>query len=339
MPDALSISVVMPTLNAERHLDACLSALRAQRYDGEVELLLADAGSTDRTLEIARRHGVDRVLDNPLRSGEAGKSVGVRAARGDAILLLDSDNIIIGEDWLQRMTRPLAEDPDVLGVEPGHFSYHREDGFINRWHALLGAADPLTIYTGNYARQSAVTGRWTELPHEAEPRDGWTRLRLDPRHVPVLGANGFLIRRRAYELIPVGDYLFDLDHVQQLVGAGHQIFARADAGVHHLFCDDVAGYRRKTRRRVDDYFFFAAQGDRTYPWTVSRTRGMADFAASTALVVPVVRQALAGHRAAPDAGAWAWHVAACWITLAIYAVGVIRGRLRPKMLDRSDWRQ
>ena len=72
------VSVVIPTLNAEKYLAECLAALRDQDYPAElVEILLVDAGSTDRTLELAEAHGVDRVLANPLRTGEAGKAVGL----------------------------------------------------------------------------------------------------------------------------------------------------------------------------------------------------------------------------------------------------------------------
>lgn len=333
------ITVVLPTLNAERHLEACLTALRDQDYSGEVDLLVPDAGSTDRTREIVTAFG-GRLLDNPLKSGEAGKAVGVRAATGDLVLLLDSDNIIEGHDWLERMVRPFVEDPDVVGCEPARFVAGAADHYINRWHALLGAADPLTIHVGNYARDSVLTGTWTDFPHVSESRDGWERVELDPRAVPVLGANGFMIRRSAYGVRPVGDYLFDLDYVHDLVQAGHRVYGRPDVAVRHLFCDSVSGFRRKTRRRVDDFFYFAGEGGRSYPWTARRrTRGIVSFIMSTVLVLPVVCEALDGHRRAPDARAWAWHVAACWITLGVYSAGVIRGRLRPRMLSREGWRQ
>lgn len=330
---------MIPTLNAERHLEACLRSIREQDYEGELEILLVDAGSTDRTLAIAKEFRVDRVLPNPLRSGEAGKAVGVKATTGDLILLIDSDNTLIGTDWLTKMVRPFVEDPDVMGCEPARFARIDGDHFINRWHALLGAADPLTIYVGNYARESAVTGTWTGYPHMTENRNDWERIELDPNWVPVLGANGFMIRRDAYELVPVGDYLFDLDHIYDLATAGHTTFARADVAVHHAFCDGVAKFHKKTRRRVDDFFYFASEGRRSYPWKRSQNRGILKFALSTALIAPVLMQAIHGHLRRPDPVAWAWHPVACWITLLTYVSGTIRGRLRPRALDRDNWKQ
>ena len=54
---------------------------------------------------------------------------------------------------------------------------------------------------------------------------------------------------------------------------------------------------------------------------------------------PVLLSAIRGYRRVPDAAAWAWHPVACWITLVTYATGVVRGRLRPRMLSRDDWKQ
>ncbi len=334
-----SVSVVIPTLNAERHLASCLGSLRMQRYGGEVEVVLVDAGSSDQTLAIARRFDVDRILPNPLSSGEAGKAIGVNAATGDLVLLLDSDNSLVGSDWMIKMVQPFLENARVIGCEPARFAYRKSDHPINRWHALLGAADPLTIYTGNYARNSVLTGTWTGCPYTAIAHEGWDQVELDRRSVPVFGANGFLIRRDAYALRPVDDYLFDLDHIHELVATGRTTFARVDCAVSHAFCDGISKFRSKTRRRVDDFFFFSSRDQRSYPWTSNRRRGIADFALSTVLVIPVVKDALRGHRLAPDAVAWAWHPVACWITLLTYCAGVIRGRIRPRMLSRENWQQ
>jgi len=47
------ISVVLPILNEERHLEESISAILAQQYSGEFEVILALGPSTDRTNEIA----------------------------------------------------------------------------------------------------------------------------------------------------------------------------------------------------------------------------------------------------------------------------------------------
>lgn len=340
MTDLPLVSVVLPTLNAERYLGECLDALLAQDWPRDrLEILLCDAFSTDATRAIAAERGVDRILDNSLRTAEAGKALGIRAARGELICSVDSDNVVVGRDWLRRMTRPLIEDPEVFGSEVARFHYRREDGVINRWHALTGVADPLTLYTGNYARDSLLTGTWTGFAHVCESREGWERVTLTPGQIPVLGANGFVLRRSVTKDLPVRDYHFDLDYVHELVRSGRAVVARVDATVRHYFCDGPHQYARKTRRRADDFFFFQSEGQRTYPWTdARRLRGVADFVLCTVLLLPQLRDTARGMRRRPDP-AWLWHLPACWITLVLYAVAVVRGRLAPKALDREGWRQ
>lgn len=332
------ISVLMPTLNAQKYLDECLGALRAQDYPRElVEIVVADGGSTDATLDIARAHGVEQIVPNPLRTGEAGKAAALRVATKELILHVDSDNVVVGPDWLRRMVAPLA-DPEVISSEALRWEYRREDHFINRYQALTGVNDPMAIFVGNYDRYSVLTRRWTDYPFRSEPRDGWEKVWLSPEHVPTMGANGYLVRREAYDGLDVGDYLFDIDAVHDLVQQGHTCVARVDVPIRHYFCDSVARFHKKTKRRTDDFFFFSAQGRRSYPWTSRQRAGVVRFVVSTVLVVPLLVQVARGFRRKRDP-AWLFHVAACWITLVDYAAGTIKGRLRPRMLDRKDWSQ
>ena len=112
------LSVVIPTLTSEKTLAQCLKAIRGQSWpmDG-YEIVIADAGSSDRTLEIARDFRVDTIADNPLKTGEAGKAAGIKAARGDVIALIDSDNILPGPYWFKEMLAPFS-DSEIIASEP-----------------------------------------------------------------------------------------------------------------------------------------------------------------------------------------------------------------------------
>lgn len=333
-----SVSAVIPTLNSEKYLDECLRSLRSQDYGGDLEIVLVDAGSSDRTLAIAREHSVDQLLENPLRTGEAGKAVGFRAAKAELILTLDSDNVIVGTDWLARMVAPF-DDPEIASTQALRWDYRRSDHYITRWAALAGVTDPLVLYVGNYDRYSYVTGRWTDYPHDAQERDGWTRVVFDPRFVPTMGANGYIVRHEAFDAVPVGDYFFDVDFAWELVQRGYRTVGLVDVAIRHYFCDSLGQFCRKTRRRVDDYLFFRRAGTgRRYPWTSRQKRGIARFVGSSLVVVPLVADVVRGERRQPDP-AWLFHLPACWITLGIYGMGTLRGLVRPRMLERTGWSQ
>jgi succinoglycan biosynthesis protein ExoA len=88
------ISVVAPMRNEAEHVGAVVADLAAQDFDGEVELLVADGGSTDgsvaRLLAACEQRGLAvTVLDNPERYVSHGLNRCVRAATGDLIARVD----------------------------------------------------------------------------------------------------------------------------------------------------------------------------------------------------------------------------------------------------------
>ncbi len=338
-PTLPGVSVVIPTLNSARYLDECLRSIADQDYPRELlEIIIVDGGSRDDTRAIAQRHDVDHILDNQLATGEAGKAMGIHHATRELVLMVDSDNILIGSDWLRRMVRPLVEDPTVVSSECLRWEYRREDHFINRYQALTGINDPMALFIGNYDRWSELRGNWTGYPVTVEHRDGWERVVLDMDRVPTMGANGYLIRRDAYTKIELGDYLFDIDAVHDLVAAGLNVIARVDIPIRHYYCDSVMRFYSKTRRRTDDFFYYRSKGMRTYPWTTHQRLRVLWFVMATVLVLPLLAEVIRGYRKVPDP-AWLFHLPACWVTLAVYAIGTVRGVLRPAALDRTAWSQ
>ncbi len=96
----MRISVVIPTLNEEEALPACLAACA-----GAWEIVVADGGSPDRTVEIALSAGA-RVLHAPRGRG-AQLGAGARAATGDALLFLHADTRL-PQGWDARVRRALS---------------------------------------------------------------------------------------------------------------------------------------------------------------------------------------------------------------------------------------
>ena len=88
------VSVVLPVLNEERHIAACLDSVLTQDYPSDrYEVIVADGGSTDRTRDIvaamARGDPRVRLIDNPGRMQAAGLNRAIAASRGDIIARQD----------------------------------------------------------------------------------------------------------------------------------------------------------------------------------------------------------------------------------------------------------
>ena len=335
------VSVVIPTLNSEKTLGACLGAIRAQSLpESEYEIVIADAGSTDRTLEIAREHKVETIAENPLKTGEAGKTAGIKAAKGDIIALVDSDNILPDTGWLERMLAPFSN-PEICASEPIEYTWRKEDPALTRYFALLGMNDPICLFTGNYDRISAVTGKWTDLPVRQNDMDGCIKLELTADALPTIGANGFVFRRSLLNGVKWEPYLFDIDILyDRILKEGSVSVAKVKTGIVHLYCSKLGDFARKQRRRIRDFLYFANEKERIYPWDGQRKAGIAMFCLATVTVLPLVWQTLKGFIRRPDS-AWLYHVPVCWITLWVYGIGTVSKLLGGKQApaDRSSWQK
>ena len=333
---APDVSCVIPTLNAARTLAQCLSSIRAQQYAARIEVLLVDAGSSDETLAIARNYGVDVVLDNPHQTGETGKAIGAREARSPIVAFIDSDNVLVGSDWMTRMTAPFSES-EIVSSEPLRWEYSRRYGLIDRYCALTGVNDPASLFVGNYGRYSHLTRKWTGFEVDQQRVDGYLRVRVSPDFLPTMGANGYLVRTQALRRVVIGDHLFDIDVVGTLAQTGLDLVARVDVPIGHLFAPGYRDFARKTRRRARDYLYYSRHGVRTYPWKRYR-RGLILFVVATVTTVPLLVQAAVGYARKPDR-AWWFHPVACWTTLVVYAWETVRARLKSERLTRKGWRQ
>ena len=87
------VSVVLPILNEERFLTDAISAILAQRYGGELEVILALGPSKDRTNEIAAQlHAKDPrvvLVQNPTGRTAAGLNAAIAKARFEIICRID----------------------------------------------------------------------------------------------------------------------------------------------------------------------------------------------------------------------------------------------------------
>jgi glycosyltransferase involved in cell wall biosynthesis len=120
------VSVVIPTYNYGRFVTAAVDSVLAQTFPAG-EIIVVDDGSTDDTAERLRPYG-DRIryIRQENQGLPAARNTGIRAARGELIALLDSDDL-----WhprkLELQVRHLAASPDtglvaadsVPGLEQG----------------------------------------------------------------------------------------------------------------------------------------------------------------------------------------------------------------------------
>jgi len=88
-----SISVIIPTHNAERTLEKCLCSV-IQAFPHEKEVIVVDDGSTDQTSKIASNFPVKLLQFDENKGVSAAKNYGLAKATGDIVAFLDSDCVV-----------------------------------------------------------------------------------------------------------------------------------------------------------------------------------------------------------------------------------------------------
>ncbi len=225
----LTVSVIIKTLNEEKKIAATVeSALTALGTIGGGEVIVADSGSRDRTVEIAAGYGVVVAQIEPpaLPSCGIGPQLGYQYSRHPFLCLIDGD-MILDPEFLPAALAFLAENPKAAGVT-GHVEEMAVTNLEFSRRASrdapekrIGAVDRMN--GGGLYRRAAIeeAGYFSDRNlHGYEEFDlgarlraaGWTLHRLDRRFVSHYGhtENSYrlLMRRwRSKYLFGIGELL------------------------------------------------------------------------------------------------------------------------------------
>jgi GT2 family glycosyltransferase len=181
------ISVVVPVRNEAAFIGNTLEQLLAQYYPADrFEVLVAEGGSTDATREVVaafegRRPAV-RLLDNPGRWSSAGRNAGIRAGRGDLVVVVDG-HCELGNP---RYLADLAEAFAASGAD------------------CVGRPQPLDVPGGGRLQRAIAAARASRLGHHPDShiwsdRPGF----VAPHSVAVA------YRREVFEAVGLFDESFD----------------------------------------------------------------------------------------------------------------------------------
>lgn len=196
-----SVCVILPVLDEYDAIDACLSSLQDQDYPGNVQVIVADGGSTDGTLDRLRtwedRWPTVRIVDNPDRVQSAGMWRAALSTSAEILVRADA-HTTYAPDYISRSVESLAATDAVavggplrpaegagfarsvgramthpLGVGPARFHSGTAAGFVD------------TVYLGAFRREDflAIGGMRTLPSRVAEDADLYFRWRSQGRSI------------------------------------------------------------------------------------------------------------------------------------------------------------
>lgn len=136
----MHVSIIVLVWNGARFLDACLTALIAQDY-ADREIIVVDNDSKDESVAIAKKYTRDIItLRNDYNLGySAGNNAGIKAARGEVIVLLNQDTVV-RPGWLAAIVDPFSKPSvGIVGCKllyPNSSKFQHAGGYLNSDEAL-----------------------------------------------------------------------------------------------------------------------------------------------------------------------------------------------------------
>ena len=112
-----SVSIIIPTLEAERDLDRLLSALMGQNYPIK-EILVVDSCSRDNTSKICRAYEKVTLFSVPREAFDHGRirDMALRRSQGEIAVFLTQDAVPADDTFLRNLIIPLADNSIAISI-------------------------------------------------------------------------------------------------------------------------------------------------------------------------------------------------------------------------------
>lgn len=214
----MTISVVIRTYNEEKWIGLCLDRIFSQKLEDDLEVIVVDSNSTDRTVDIAKEYDT-KIINIPKEKFTFGRGInyGIKHARGEYIALISAHAIPYNNNWLSNLIRNFSN-KSVAGV------YGKQIPFKNAYPMVVR---DMKNFFGD-----------RKIIHD------------NLKNLKFSNANS-CIRRDIWEKIPFDENLSaseDLKWAKDVILAGYKIVYEPEAVVYHSHNESLNQvYRRSLR--------------------------------------------------------------------------------------------
>jgi len=243
------VTFVIPTYNAAEHISQCLESIMRQDFPKDkIEILIADGGSTDKTVQIAESYNTT-VIPNPRRLAECGVQAGVMKANGDLIVIFAADNELYSREWLKKVSIPFIKDDEIAAVW-GRLISGKADPAINKYFELI-QSDPFSHFMNKNLEYYLTHSKVVKGENGA-----YYVFKVSESKPLVWGANGLTYRKSSIQQIWDTDkYLGDNDAFQCMIEATTNKVAYVPSLLtYHHHVKSIQEWTTKWKRNFSSHF-------------------------------------------------------------------------------------
>lgn len=324
-----SITIISCILNC--HIPTfkqALNSIKAQQYPKKlIQHVVMDGGSTNGSPKLARRYNCSVIVRKDLRDKEETRvGLAIKKAKGDIILMLQSDNILTSKDWLLRMVNPFLENKKVFCTFSAYNSYYKNMAAITRYCALFGSPDPAVYYLNKTEKIRMDQAQYNKGGIMRETGD-YCIVRFNRNNLPTLGDNGHMFLKRVIKKVVKDPKTFlHTDAFSELLGKGYDTFGVVNNSIIHVQRSNMIDFLKR-RFESKKIFYDSNRGKRKYlifNWNSSKDKVnlIKYIIFSFTFVIPII-ESVRGYIRIRDK-AWFLHPLICFLVVIIYEISEIK---------------
>ncbi len=304
-----------------------LESVKKQDYPHDkIEHIVFDKESTNGCDRLAKKYGctVYRRSD-PVGQEEVQTVGGFLIAKGELILILEADNILIGSDWLLKMVKPFVKEKKIVAAFSAYNTFEKGMSITTRYAALFGTPDPTAYYLKKSEKIRMDQKEYDKGIRIKETGDYYI-VRFTKETLPAIGDNGHMFLRRAIrQVLDKPEDYTHTDAFARLLTKGYDTYGVVKNSIIHVARPDIVGFVKR-RVQVKKFYYDGRRGRRAYltydPSSAKDRRNLMKYIFFSFTFIEPFYESMRGFIKIRD-NAWFLHPVMCFFMVIAYGISEI----------------
>jgi len=127
------VSIVVTVKNEEENIAALLDSLLKLDFSGEIETIVVDGGSSDKTIQIVSNYPFVKLITTKCNTSQ-GRNIGIKYSSGEIIAFTDGD-CVVDRDWIKNIVKHFCKNSEIA-VVGGSYLPLDQNGIIAKYLAI-----------------------------------------------------------------------------------------------------------------------------------------------------------------------------------------------------------